>query len=155
MKVIIFEGTPEEFARAKPDLLGTHPDAVVVTERTEGPVQSVDTSTNTLNKQIVMRVLTRRPLSPNLRKVLKALLKADTNGLSTKEIAKTVGINRQELAGVFGAFGRRMANTPGWPDGVSIVGYAQEYNDDAGKEEWRYWLQPAVREILENGAVRL
>ena len=104
---------------------------------------------------MILRILTRRPLSPNLKTVLKTLLKAESGGLSTSEIAGAVGISRQELAGVFGAFGRRVANTPGYSDGQTLVGYAREYNDKIGKEEWRYWLLPAVREVLAGGVIKL
>lgn len=155
VRIVSFEGTPEEFSKVKPDLFDAQPDAGEVKERSGESAQGASTPPTTLGKPILMRILTRRPLSPNLRKVFKTLLKADAKGMSTKEIADSIEISLAELAGVFGAFGRRVANTPGVPDGAHIVGYAREYNDQAGKEEWRYWLQPAVREIFESGAIRL
>ena len=100
----------------------------------------------------VLRVLNRRPLSTSMRKVLKTLIKAGPAGLTTTEISEAVGISRAELAGVFGAFGRRVANTPGWPEGVAFAEYARDEDDDA---RWRYWLPQVFHDVIGSGKFKL
>jgi hypothetical protein len=153
MEIVIFRGSLSEFAAVKNDLFAGGGRIVV----SSSPVvpEPEQNAADGLSEQLIVRVLTRRALSPHLRKVLKALLKAGPDGLTTREIAEAVGISRARLAGVFGAFGRRMAHTPGWPEDQSIVNYEREYNDDTSKQEWRYWLKSIVRDVLERGTVRL
>jgi len=155
IRIVEFDGTPEELARAKPDLIDLA--STSATSGQKGPAieMAAPKGPSVVDTQLIARVFNRRPLSDSVKKVFEVLLRADPEGLSTTEIAKAVGISRQELAGVFGAFGRRTASTPGWPKDESFVGFTRKYNDHEGREEWRYWLPPAVRQVLESGAVRL
>jgi hypothetical protein len=101
---------------------------------------------------MVLTVLNRRRLSPNARKVLKALLTAGSNYLTTTELAEKVGITNAELAGVLGAFGRRVANTPGWPPEAYFLDYTRDQDEAA---EWRYGLGKVASETLTSGQFKL
>jgi hypothetical protein len=96
-------------------------------------------------------VLTRRHLSRSMKGVLKALLAAGPTGLTTTDIAKAIGITTAQLAGVFGAFGRRVASTPGWPQSVYFITYMRDEAD----RDWLLSLSDIVRQVLEGGRVKL
>lgn len=149
-----FDGTPEEFAKVAHLL----PGAIISVPTEHRPAEPDRGSGNgganssQVTPSLVLRVLSRRRLKSNIRNVLKVLWKAGPKGLTTTEIAKAAGISRESLAGVFGAFGRRVANTPGWPEGVSFAEAAQGDDDQA---EWHYWLPDVVRNVLDSGQIKL
>jgi Flp pilus assembly pilin Flp len=86
-----------------------------------------------------------------MRQVFKALLKSP-NGMTTVEFAKLLGITRAQLAGVFGAFGRRLSHTEGFPDDDSDAWLAT--NNWNGSER-RYVLTPLGRAALQDNRVTL
>jgi hypothetical protein len=148
MKFREFEGTPEEFLRVGHLFGSSAPNA-----QTPAPPSPVSSGGGQqISPELILRVLSRRPLSGKFRRALRALRDADAEGLTTTEIAAAAGITRAQLAGVFGAFGRRVANTSGWPEGISFVQYARS-DDEEG--EWRYWLSETVKGVLHGGNVRL
>jgi hypothetical protein len=136
-----FEGTPDEFAKVAHLFPGTLVGAAA------GPnaAESIEAESSEITPKLVLLVLTRRMLSSDIRKVLKALVQAGPDGMATGEIATAVGITWQTLSGVMGAFGRRVASTPGWPASVSFI------ERGAG----RRWLPPVVRDVLESGQFKL
>jgi len=148
VKLSLLEGTPEEVIRVWNAMKGgavdaksatITDDATALTSATAAPVNGAG-----ITPDLILRVLTRRELSVPIRKELKVLIKAGDKGLTTTETAKAVGIDRGQLAGVNGAFGRRIENTDGWPSGVRII---ERYRDDAGVRRLR--LPEAVRAALE------
>ena len=147
-----FDGTSEEFIKVG-HLFGISSltnDTKLATDRQER-VHSTDEGAE-ITPELVTLVLTRLYLSSNVRKVFKAMLRSGPRGLSTAEIAEAVGITPAQLSGVFGAFGRRVANTEGWPPEKSFVAFAR---DDENEGEWRYWLPQVVRDVLESGRIKL
>jgi hypothetical protein len=141
------EGTPEEVIRVSRELRPTSGQVngqVAIPERSEAVPANASANGASVTTDLVLRVLTRRDLSDDIKKDLKALMKAGPKGLSSEELAKAVGIDRGQLAGVHGAFGRRIANTPGWPTGVRMI---EKYRDENGQK--RHRLLPVVRAALE------
>jgi hypothetical protein len=136
-----FEGTPDEFAKVAHLFPGTLVSAVAG----PNPAESVEAETSEITSKLVLLVLTRRKLSSDIRKVLKALVQAGADGMTTGEIAAAMGINWQKLSGVMGAFGRRVASTSGWPAGVSFI------ERGAG----RRWLPQIIRDVFESGQFKL
>jgi hypothetical protein len=65
-------------------------------------------------------------------------LRANPKGMTSEELAKAVGIDRGQLAGVLGALGRRVANTSGWPAGAQFI---EKIRDESGRRHYRL---PAV-----------
>lgn len=97
-----------------------------------------------ITADLVLRVLARRPLEANAKKVLKTLQRSGQNGMTTEELAKAVGIDRGQLAGVCGAFGRRVANTKGWPSKAEFIAHRR---DDKGRR--RSYLPSVVHQALD------
>lgn len=147
VRLVEVEGDPEEVMRVS-QLFGAHtgnPGAYApATERPEELQGETPQDGRAITPELVLRVLTRRELYTNVKKALKALLRAGPKGMTSEELAKAVGIDRGQLAGVFGAFGRRIANTKGWPAGADII---EHHRDEAGRR--RYHLPPVVRAALE------
>lgn len=147
VRIVEVEGDPEEVMRVSALFRGT-------SERVRGeepspnasePAQNPATNGRPVTVDLVLRVLTRRELHANIKKALRALQRSQ-KGMTSEEIAKAVGIDRGQLAGVFGAFGRRVANTKGWPAGAAII---DERRDDKGRRV--YYLAPVVQNALEKG----
>lgn len=153
MKITIthFEGTPEEYAKAQPLLNGSGGRSEPSGLAPSSSGQTAGGANGELSAAVIERALTRRKPSKNQRKLLDTLLNAGDAGILASAIATNIGISRAQLAGVLGATGRRLANTPGWPENFSLT--SSEY--DADKMQWRYWLQPLVREVLSSGRVKL
>ncbi len=83
--------------------------------------------------------------------IFRSLLKSP-KGLSTTTLAKELRITRAQLAGVLGAFGRRLSHTEGFPDDDERAWLAKrEWRDG----ERRYVLTPLGRDVLTSGRVKL
>lgn len=147
VRFVEVEGDPEEVMRVSRLFGGASEQVsaqVSAPERSETASGIVSANGASVSPDLVLRVLTRRELSDDIKKALKALMKAASKGMTSEEIAKAVGIDRGQLAGVFGAFGRRIANTKGWPTGAHII---EKYRDENGRR--RYRLPAIVRTALE------
>jgi len=145
VRLVEVEGDPEEVLKVR-QLFGAVSEYV---ERPNGTSESREIPSvglhngGSISVDGVLRVLTRRALHSNIKKVLKVLLQAP-KGVRSEELAKAVGIDRAQLAGVLGAFGRRIANTPGWPVGAHLIEVRRDENDRK-----RYHLPSLVRSALE------
>jgi hypothetical protein len=73
-----------------------------------------------------------------------ALLKNE-QGLTSKQLAKALGITTAQFAGVMGAFGRRLSHTKKWPDSFSLVEDIPDH----------YKLTPLARRVLLSPRVDL
>lgn len=95
-------------------------------------------------------VLTRRPVPRGQRQLYKALYDAGDVGLVQDELVEVMGRrDRYDLAGVMGALGRRVNNTPGHGQekmpGMSMVLTWDQTRDG----QWRYRLRTGMRIALE------
>jgi hypothetical protein len=95
-------------------------------------------------------VLTRRPVPRGQQQLYKALYDAGDQGLSQDELVAVMGRrDRYDLAGVLGALGRRVNNTPGYSQetgyGIGMVLTWEQLPDG----QWRYTLRPGMRAALE------
>jgi hypothetical protein len=72
--------------------------------------------------------------------------------MTTVEFAKLVGISRNQLAGVFDAFGRRLSHTAGFPEDDAETWLAT--NEWNGRER-RYVLTDLGRAALQDKRVAL
>ena len=92
-------------------------------------------------------VLTRLPLSPAQRSVNKALYDAGAEEyVTTTELVRALGYGSgHQLAGVMGAFGRRIANTKGFDENATF--FEIRWNETAAA--WEYRLPANVRRALE------
>jgi predicted transcriptional regulator with HTH domain len=147
VRFVEVEGDPEEVMRVS-KLFGGSSEQVsgraATSERSGATPVTTSANGASVTPDLVLRVLTRRELGPDPKKVFKALLKAGPKGMTSEEIARAVGIDRGQLAGLLGALGRRVANTEGWPTGARII---EKKRDENGSR--RYHLPAVVRSALE------
>ena len=127
MKVLKFEGTPEEFAAVAP----LFDDTSENNDTPPGPPTVAP-------KDAIRAVLTRIPISDGQLAVYKAL----ANGrLEYEEFLKATGKNGNEMAGVLGGLGRRISNTE------EIVAAGLPRNCEA-MMEWEYEGVTEYRSLL-------
>ena len=92
------------------------------------------------------KALTRLPLSPAQRAVLKALYDAGAEYVTTTEVVRAVGYQSgHQLAGLMGALGRRLANTKGFDENATFF----EIRRNEAAAAWEYHLPANVRKALE------
>ena len=148
MKVTIFEGTPQEIAAVFPGLGSSGASAVVISEGAP-PAQpvaedaSAGSSIKYVSLQLAKDVLMRRRLAPEQRLVLKTLYDQPTRMVSALELQKVLKYTRPQFSGLMGAFGRRLANTPGH---ASEWFFRQEW--DYSSACYVYSLPETVREAM-------
>ena len=146
MKVTLIEGTPDEILSVMPHLKSTG--AVLTTTPEEKPVSEV-TPTNAektyIDTRVARKVLTRRELKPQQAAVLKLLYKAHPKMVLATEIQKAINYTPAQLAGLMGAFGRRMSHTEGYIGGDWF--FITEWSKTG--HCWEYGLPESVRQALE------
>lgn len=143
MKVMQFEGTPEEFRAVAYlfDSSSTQPQEAPIAKDSTPTVDPVDA---------VRAMLTRIPISNGQKAVYKALA---GGRLAQAELFEQTGRPSQVMAGVLGALGRRINNTPeihqaGLPGDTSAM-----FNWEKEAGVWYISLQPYALEALEEEGV--
>jgi hypothetical protein len=86
-----------------------------------------------VSEDVAFRVLKRRPLSEAQSKVLSLLGKSDSKWTSAKDIQAAAGYNASQLAGLFGAFGKRVSGTPGHIKDTLFFDQKWDYEKDCYK----------------------
>lgn len=165
MKLLSFEGTVQEFEEVShlftetgmllSQAVGTASGSAEATSeepeiKLEGKEEGSEKSLE-ITERGLRKVLTRRPMSTHQKSVFNAITAAGTNGIISTDLAAETGLTRPQIAGVMGALGRRVANTPGWPKKVFLF----DGRWDEEVHEWRYKHWPVVRDMLQSGAVEL
>ena len=158
MKITILDGTPEEVIKV---VRALYPDtgSLVPTAQsgdpsptpaptpnestTDGP-ESSEAPQKSVSIEFARRVLKRRPLSNKQLIALRTLQKAYPEWVTRDELLEATGYTAHQLAGLMGAFGRRMAHTEGYFKGAWF--FDTRWNDSAGAYDYR--LPDAVLEAL-------
>lgn len=153
MKAILIEGTPEEIVHvintmrpfAKGEIV---PVARPVRADTE-PAPGDGGAEKPVTVEFARLVLRRRPLSANVKTVLKALAEAEPEYLTTKKLQEAVGFqNGHQLAGLMGAFGRRMVGTAGYDEEAWF--FVIRWNESASAWEYRL-VETAIEALKKEG----
>ena len=105
-----------------------------------------------VEKEFVLRILSRLPLSDNQKRVLQIIHETGDQYIGYSELAKGIKIEPSMLAGVLGTLGRRIKNTPGFPETEeSPITLFFEYKYENG--EWHYRMCPLLREVVEETGI--
>lgn len=147
MKVMVFEGTPEEILAALPHLKDSLASTPVVAPSVTVPADgdAAATGSNFVSLRVARKVLTRRRLKPLQLVVLKEIYGAHPKPVLATELHKKTGYTAAQFAGLMGAMGRRVSHTEGYMDGDLF--FIQVWNEKAGC--WAYGLPDTVREALK------
>ena len=143
---IRIEGTPAELS----EVLHTLPGAAMVNTAAVELTDEVADSSATeeasrfVTTRFARRALKRLKLSKSVKKVLRALYKAETERLPVATLQEAASYTPAQFAGMMGAFHRRLANTEGFDSEAKFF----EYDWDEAEETWNYRLPETVREAL-------
>jgi hypothetical protein len=122
MNGVEIEGTPEEVA------------ALLRSMAPSGVGQSSDSHptvpVNQLTEDVAFRALKRRPLSDEQATLLSLLRRNHPNWTSAKDLQKATKYNPNQLAGLLGAFGKRVASTEGHRSGTYFFEVKWDYDKD-------------------------
>lgn len=102
-----------------------------------------------VSADVGFRALTRIKLGNEAKAVLKLLYESGDNWTSAKSLQKVVSYSPASFAGLMGAFGRRVANTPGYVRDSSFF----EYEWDGGQSCYLYRLPASSRSALERARI--
>lgn len=147
MKVMLFDGTPEEILAVFPHLKNSPaPTIIPSTASTNGASDSAEAESNYVSLRVARKVLTRRRLNPTQAIVLKEIYRAHPELVLATDLHEKTSYTPAQFAGLMGAIGRRVSHTEGYMDGDLF--FIQEWNEEA--DCWAYGLPSSVREALEN-----
>lgn len=150
MRVHVFEGTPDEFKQVS-HLFGSPTTASQPANPKGLGQQEASQTTAPLSPELIELALNRIPLSRKQSRVWRAIADAFPEWLTAAELAERTGIERPGLAGVWGALGRRLANTPGWP--VDKWPMDDEWDDENGMP--RYRAHKVLVDLIKQGRIKL
>jgi hypothetical protein len=144
VKLYVYEGSPKEIAEVS--LLM---DSNSVNKRnTAGDEESAAEEakpSEDLTVAQIRSVFERRSLAKPLINMLKLLYEAGEERISSDSLKKVLGYNSHEFRGMLGAFGRRLKNTSGIPEGVKL--FDEHWDDDLRQKTWT--LPTNVRKAVE------
>ena len=140
----VVEGTPEELAQY--EAFGKSQAAL---GKAVQPTDSGDADWEFVSAEVAFRALTRIKLGKQIRTVLKRVYRAADRWTSAAALQEEVGYTPAQFAGLMGAFGRRVANTPGYVVNSSFW----EWEWDAEQSCYLYRLPPSVRAAVEKARV--
>ena len=145
MKLFVYEGTPREIVEVA-QLMG----APSQNPRIFANSLPVDEGTPEQNEELsveqIKLVFQRRTLAEPMRKVLRLLYEAGENRIKSDDLKEALNYSNPEFRGMLGAFGRRLKNTQGIPNGVRL--FDEAWNEDLRQKTWT--LPVNVRKALED-----
>ncbi|MGI6206654.1 MAG: hypothetical protein ACOYEW_00460 [Anaerolineae bacterium] len=149
MKVVEFEGTPEEYAQFL--AIRGQPRSGEAEQHPVDEVAEKGADRSTALVRFLQDVLNRRELGENYKQLLASLYEAGDAGLLRRDLVQKLGLSDSQLSGILGALGRRIEATPGVDTagrpGRTGTGHMMESDKVGGI--WRYRLIPEAREAIE------
>jgi len=144
MKGFMFEGTPEEVIQAMTAMQTSA--AAIAAAAPVAPTEDIDDDEKVfVTTDMARHVFTRRPLSPEQKKVLKFLARNYPNWTLISKLQEEVAYTPAQFAGLLGAFGRRLSHTDGYVVGSWL--FDAVWSEDEGC--WSYKLPETVLEALK------
>lgn len=152
VRVIEFEGTPEEYKQSGLQrTIASHED-VEATGSSHVVVEDIDPIASLREDEAFLRrVLDLRPLTPSLDKLFRRLLDAAPQQfVSRSEIGTALACTQNQIDGVLGSLGRRVNETPRHDMNTALhIGVLLEWTRANGASEWCYRFWPTFRSVLE------
>lgn len=88
-----------------------------------------------VSPEVAFRAIRRRSLSVDQETILRTLKRNHPNWTTATELQKALGYSPSQLAGLLGAFGKRVYATEGYVKGQWF--FDQEWNYDEGSNQYR------------------
>lgn len=148
----VAEGSPEELAeyqrRLGPNEAGVSPNALDAKPSPKNAPETTNVSAwmrrpvDFVDVQVARKMISRRPLSDQQKIVLKTLY-GTPHLVPTAKLQDVTGYSARQMAGLMGAFGRRLTHTEGYEEGTSFFDWWWDENG------WHYSLPDSVRHAME------
>lgn len=148
MKAYVFEGTPEEIAETL-KAMGLSQSTAIVAPGSAALEAEADSAEEErewrpLPIPVARRVLSRIALAEKPKMAILAVYNSGDAGMLGSDLCKRLKYSSAQFRGMMGAFGRRIANTKGWEDGMSFFRYEWDAEDG-----YRYFLPDECRAAVE------
>jgi hypothetical protein len=137
MRFYMFEGTPEELSEVLPKI-----DVRLGKSEVLIPGEKAKSDKRWVTTEEARVILTRRPLSVPIVKMLQSLYSAAGKQVTSDELKKVTGLDAHEFRGMLGAFGRRVGHTA--PANAQF--FDQKWNHEAAQYVWS--LPENVRQVV-------
>ena len=98
-----------------------------------------------VSEKVAYRTLKRRPLSEHQKALFATLRQNHPDWTSATDLQKATKYNPNQLAGLLGALGKRVASTEGYIKGSVLLDYKWDYENDC----WLYRLPDDVKAAVE------
>jgi len=140
----VIEGSPEELAQY--EAFAKTRDA---SDRASGSVEMESDDWEFVSTDVAFRALTRIKLGKQVKAVIRRVYVGGDKWTSATLLQKEVDYTPAQFAGLMGAFGRRLVNTPGYVLDSSFW----EYEWDGQQSCYLYRLPPSVRAAVEKARI--
>lgn len=140
----IVEGTPQELAAYE-----TFAKLRVTSEREAQLEVTEEADWEYVSPAVAFRALTRIKLGKETKQVLSRIYEGGDAWTTATSLQEEIGYTPAQFAGLMGAFGRRLVNTPGYVLDSSF--FEQEWDFD--KSCYRYRLPESVRAAVEKARI--
>jgi hypothetical protein len=147
MRVLVFEGTPEEVGEAIKGLGPLAPGQAIAAVAPEAVAPTYNSSYFArvyVSTEVARRVFTRRELKPTQITVLTEIYAGGADGVLASALQSKLKYTKAQFAGLMGAFGRRVGATDGY---VENTWFFDQRWDDA-EACYLYKLPETVREAM-------
>jgi hypothetical protein len=150
MKIMMFEGTPQEFKEIKQFGFFEPKQSSEVSHDSKDEVHTEPNVVEGLTKEAVISALIRHGgLTANQKSIVKAIYEHGKEGIASTEIAKITGFVSSTVKATMRTIGKRVAHTKNWPDGVKA--FDQYWTGSQNI----YKLHPIMRDVFDVGAIKL
>lgn len=147
MKVVMFEGTSEEFSSCSEALKNSLVVTAQVSESHPASAEPEGQTGRPVTVEEAKKILTRLSLSAVMR---RALVKLRSSGdhlmLTSEDLRKETGLNADEFRGMMGAFGRRVKNT--------VKGNVWFFTKNWNGTQNEWGLTPGARQAMDDLRIR-
>lgn len=150
MKILMFEGTPQEMKELKGLGIFTFNESNQVSNREPFSEAGEELSNKELTEGAVISMLTRNGgMTHAQTTVVKAIYEHGLEGITSVEISKQTKLAQSRVKATMRTIGKRVAHTKDWPQGIR-----------AFEQVWTgiqniYRLHPIMRKVIDSGAVSL
>ena len=122
------EGTPDELARFARMMQFEFAGTAILSHANVG-----SEATKFVDEEFAFRVLKRRSLSNEQKAFLSLLHTKSPSWVSALDLQEATKYRPNQLSGLLGAFGKRVASTEGYREGASFFEVEWDYDEDCYK----------------------
>ena len=144
----VIDGTPEEIAQYEA-FQRFHKPAASSDRHSAAESQTPEIDWEYVSSDVAFRALTRIKLGKETKAVLSMIHAGGEAWTTATALQKKIKYSPSQFAGLMGAFGRRLVNTPGYV--LHSAFFEQEW--DAGRSCYIYRLPPSVRSAVQKARI--